>query len=102
MVDRLKVRLAFVILARVDHLAKGKDDELIEHGDDVAARLVDCEDDSALVVACKGDETFDHIEGVICVKATGGFVQEEYGGTGDKLAGDRYATLLAARDRAVP
>ena len=63
---------------------------------------MNCEDDSALVVACKGDETFDNIEGVVCVKATGGLVQEEDGGTGDKLAGDRYATLLAARDRAVP
>ena len=68
LVDGLEVRLAFAVLARVDHLAKGQDDELVEHGDDVAARLMDREDDSAVVVAREGDQTVNDVEGIERIK----------------------------------
>ena len=45
--DRREVIRDLVRLARVDELALREDDELVEEGDDVAARLMDREDDRA-------------------------------------------------------
>lgn len=50
MSDPLKVIMALGDFARVDQLAASEEDELVKHGDDVAPRLMDREDDCAVVV----------------------------------------------------
>ena len=63
--------------ARINKLPGGQEQKLIKEGDDVTARLVDGEDDSAVVVACEGYKTFHHVEGVVGIEATSWLVQEE-------------------------
>ena len=50
---------------------------MIKESDNIASRLVDGEDDSAVVVACEGYKTFHDVEGVVSIEATSWLVQEE-------------------------
>ena len=55
--------------AGIDNFALSKKNQLIEHGDNVAARLVDGEDNSAVVVTSEGDKALHNIVGVVGVQA---------------------------------
>ena len=81
---------------KTGRIALREDDELVEEGDDVAARLVDREDDGAVVVARERDEAVDHAQRIVRVEAARGLVQEEDRRAGDELAGDGHAALLAS------
>ena len=45
-----------------------KQDKLVEHSNDIASRLVNCENDSALIVLSKVDKTFNDIVGIIGIE----------------------------------
>ena len=64
MVDIRKVICNLVRLSGVDELAAGEHNELIEKGDDIAARLVNCEDNGPIVIASEGNQTIDDAEGI--------------------------------------
>ena len=81
--DVVEVVLAFVEGSAVDCAALCKQDELIEQCDDVGTRLVNGEDDSAVVRLDKVDKTFNHVEGVVCIETGSRFVQEEDAWAGD-------------------
>jgi hypothetical protein len=68
MTDALKVSLTFRIHSRVDELSTTENDERVEQGNNVASRLVDSEDDRALIVPGERYETFDDIESVVRVE----------------------------------
>ena len=53
--DALQEVVALVRVARVDELPARQENELVEERHDVAPRLVDGEDDCAVVVACERD-----------------------------------------------
>lgn len=67
--DRLEVVLALFVRARVDDLSLGEKHEPIEEGDNVGPRLVDGEDDGAVVVPGERDERLDDVERVERVEA---------------------------------
>ena len=71
-----------VCLARVDELALGEHNELVEEGNDVAARLVNGEDDRAVVLASQRHETVDNTERVVriqtCTPRVSKIVRSEY------------------------
>jgi len=69
--------LTLAKFARVDKFPRSQEQELIKESDNIASRLVDGEDDSAVVVACEGYKTFHYVEGVVGIEATGWLVQEE-------------------------
>ena len=71
---------------------------MIEHRDNVAARLVDSEHHSAVVIAGKGSEGLHNVVCVIRVQTAGWFVQEQDRGARDEFASDGNAALLTARD----
>ena len=62
-----EILITFLRLARVDQFAVGKQDEFIEQGHDVAARLVDGEYDGTVVIPCERDETVYHAECIISI-----------------------------------
>ena len=65
MSDRLKVSMTLRKLARIHRFARGQDKELVKQRNDVTSRLMDCEDNSPIVVTSKGYKTIDHI---VCVE----------------------------------
>ena len=98
-VDTLEIVITFRSVTRVDQFAVGQEDQLVEEGDDVAARLMDGEDDCAVVVSCKRDQTVHHAQGVVRVQSTSRFVEEEDRRASDKLACDGHPSLFTTRDR---
>lgn len=58
-----------VRFTRVDELAACKYDQLIEEGHDVAAGLVDREDDGTVIVTSEGDEAVNDTQCVVCIEA---------------------------------
>lgn len=52
---------------RVDSVATRKKDQSIKESNNVRARLMDGEDDRAIVRLGQGDQAFDHIESIISV-----------------------------------
>lgn len=66
--NAVEVALTFGHLARIDHLSLGEKDKLVEEGDDIAARLVDGEDDGTIVVSREGNETLHNIIRVVRVE----------------------------------
>ena len=71
---------------------------MVEHRDDVAARLVDGEYHSAVVIAGKGSEGIHNIVRVVRVQTAGWLVKEQDRGARNELARDRNAALLTTRD----
>jgi hypothetical protein len=63
--DRLEVPMTLRKLAGIHRFARGQDKELVKQCDDVTPRLMDCEDNSPIVVTSKGYKTIDHI---VCVE----------------------------------
>jgi hypothetical protein len=55
-------------VARIHQLSHREDDELVEQRDYVAPRLVDCEDDCAVVVSSKRHKALDDVVGVVCIE----------------------------------
>jgi len=91
--------MAFRKFTRVHSLSAREQDKVVEHRDDVAARLVDSEHHSAVVIAGEGGEGFHNVVRVIRVQAAGRFVKEQDRGTGDEFASDRNTAFLTTRDR---
>lgn len=66
--DARKVFLAFGQCAGVDEFTSGQQNKLIEESNDVAARLVDGEDDCPVVVSCKRAETLYNVERIVRIQ----------------------------------
>jgi len=90
--------VAFREFARVHSISMCEQHEVIEHRDDVAARLVDGKHHGAVVITGKGSEGFHDVVCIIRVQTAGRLVQEQDRGARNKLASDGNATLLAAGD----
>ena len=71
---------------------------MIEHGDDVAARLVDRKHHGAVVITGKGGKGFHDIVCIVRVQTAGWLVKEQDRGARNELASDGNATLLATGD----
>ena len=99
MVDTLQIVIAFRSVTRVDQFAVSQEDQLVEKGDDVAARLVDGKDDCAVVVSRKRDQAVHHAQGIVCVQSASGFVEEKDRRAGDKLACNGHTALFTTGDR---
>lgn len=52
--DRLEIPLTLGELARIHGFSRSQDKQMVKQGDNVAPRLMDCEDDGPVVVARKG------------------------------------------------
>jgi hypothetical protein len=88
---------------------------MIEHGNDVTTRLMNREDNGALVVTGQGYKTFHDIERVVCIETcqklvfdracpkstltAGRLVQEQNGWAGDKFTSNGYTSFLSTGDR---
>lgn len=68
MTDTVEVSLTLGHLARVDHFSLCEKYELIEQSDDIAARLMDSEDDGTVVVSRERNEALHDVIGVIGVE----------------------------------
>ena len=71
---------------------------MVEHCDDIAARLVDGKHHGAVVVTGEGSEGFHDVVRVIRVQTTSRLVEEQDRGACNELASDGNATLLTTRD----
>ena len=71
---------------------------MIKERDDVGSRLMDGEDDSAVVILDEVDQALYDVESIVCIEATGGFIEEEDAGRSHKFAGDADSSLLATRN----
>jgi hypothetical protein len=65
----LEVRLALGILTRVHDATLSKQNELVEHGHNVAAGLMNCKDDRALIFSRQCDKALDYVVRIVRVKA---------------------------------
>lgn len=101
LIDPLKVVVAFREFARVHHLSVCEQNKVIEHCDNVAARLVNSEQHSAVVIAGKGSEGFHNVVCVIRVQTAGRLVKEQDRGARDQFTSDRNTTLLTTGDGAM-
>jgi len=90
--------MAFRKFTRVHNLSACEQNKVVEHCDDVAARLVDSEHHSTVVIAGEGGEGLHNVVRVIRVQTAGRLVKEQDRGTGDEFASDRNTALLTARD----
>ena len=66
--DRSEVFLASGVLSRIDELPLGQKDELIEECHNVAPRLMDREDNGAVIVSGKRNKTLHNIVSVVCIQ----------------------------------
>jgi hypothetical protein len=71
MTNGFEVWLALGEFARVDNTTLGEHKELIEKRNNVAARLVNCENHGPFIFSGKGDKGLDDVESVVCIKACG-------------------------------
>jgi hypothetical protein len=63
----IKVLLACRERTGIDCATTRKKDESVKESNDVGARLMNGEDDGAIVCLGKGNQAFDHIERVVCI-----------------------------------
>ena len=66
--DKVKIRLTFGEFSGIYETTLCKEYELIKQRDYVATWLVDCEDDSAVIVARQRNQALDDIVGIVCVQ----------------------------------
>ena len=57
-----------VRLARIHDPAAGQNNELVKEGDYIAARLVNREDDCAVIVACERNQAVDDTKSIVGVQ----------------------------------
>lgn len=75
--DILEVIVAVRGVTRVNQFALCQQDKFVKEGHDIAARLMDGENDRTIIVSRKCHQAVHHAEGVVSVQSAGGFVEEE-------------------------
>lgn len=63
-----EILMALANLAGIDHFTPCQKDKLIKHGNNVASRLMDRKNDSAIVIFREGNERLDDVERVVRVQ----------------------------------
>lgn len=96
----VEVGLAVAEGTGVDGSALGEKNQLVEKCNNVGARLMDGEDDGSVIRLDEVNKTFNNVESVEGIETTGGLVEEENTGAGDKLASDANSAFLTTRDTA--
>jgi len=90
--------MAFRKFTRVHGLSVCEQHKVVKYCDNVATRLVNGENHSAVVIAGKGGEGFHNVISVIRVQTASRLVKEQDRRTRNKLASDRNTALLTTRD----
>ena len=96
--DPLKIVVAPRKFTRVYDVSVCKQHKLVEHRDDIAARLMNSKYHGAVVIAGKGSEGFHNIVRIIRIQTTSRLVKEQDRGARNEFASNGNAALLTTGD----
>lgn len=53
----------------VNKFALGQKNYLVKERNDIASRLMDGEDDRAVIISCEGNQALDDTQGIVCIES---------------------------------